>query len=80
VNALIDNEYLPVIASLGGDGEGGVLNINADTVAEALAVKMQAKKLIFITEAPASCATKTIPAHWCPSPTPNDLQSLLAKA
>ncbi|HPQ71767.1 MAG TPA: acetylglutamate kinase [bacterium] len=77
VNALIDNEYLPVIASLGGDGEGGVLNINADTVAEALAVKMQAKKLVFITEAPGILRDKNDPGSLVPFADATDLQSLL---
>jgi acetylglutamate kinase len=41
--------YLPVIACLGGDGEGNVLNINADTVAAAIAADLQAEKLLVLS-------------------------------
>ena len=36
---------MPVVASLAGDGEGNVYNVNADTVAESLAVALKAQKL-----------------------------------
>ena len=47
-----------------------VFNVNADTVAESLAVAMRAQKLIFLTGAPACCATGTIPPPSSPSPIP----------
>ena len=49
---LMDARMVPVVASLAG-GEGGeVYNVNADTVAESLAVALRAQKLIFLTGAP----------------------------
>lgn len=48
VNLLCDAGYLPVLAPLASDGQGGLLNINADTVAARLAVETQAAKLIFM--------------------------------
>ncbi len=47
-----DNGYLPVVACLAGDGEGNILNINADTVAAAIAADLQAEKLVVLSNIP----------------------------
>jgi acetylglutamate kinase len=52
VRLLCDGGYLPVIAPLGCTAAGEVLNINADTVASALAVALGAEKLIFLMQLP----------------------------
>ncbi len=44
--------YVPVVSPLSADNSGTLLNINADTVAAALAVAMKAEKLILATGAP----------------------------
>ncbi len=44
--------YVPVVSPLSADNSGTLLNINADTVASALAVALRAEKLILATEAP----------------------------
>ena len=49
---LAANGYVPVVACLAGDGEGHVLNINADTVAAAIAVDLQAEKLMLLSNVP----------------------------
>lgn len=49
---LLDEGYLPVLASLGSDAEGRIYNINADTVAARVAVDMKADKLLLLTDAP----------------------------
>ena len=51
VRHLLDGGFVPVVASLAGDTEGRVYNVNADTVAEALAVALRARKLVFLTGA-----------------------------
>jgi hypothetical protein len=38
----MDGRFVPVIASLAGDDDGNVYNVNADTVAESIAVALQA--------------------------------------
>ncbi len=48
---LLDNGHLPVVSPLSADTEGRLLNINADTVAAALAVALDAEKLILMTGA-----------------------------
>jgi len=44
--------YLPVVACLGADASGHVYNINADTVANRLAVALDARALVLITDVP----------------------------
>jgi acetylglutamate kinase len=48
---LLDGGFVPVVSPLSADDAGGLLNINADTVASALAVALGAEKLLFLTGA-----------------------------
>ena len=41
---MLDNDYIPVIASLGSDKNGNIYNINADTCACEISSKLKAKK------------------------------------
>src|SRR5690606_25044446 len=50
VRLLESSNYVPVIAPIGVDAAGQTLNINADTVAFELAIALQARKLILITD------------------------------
>jgi len=50
LTVLLDHGYLPVISSLGADAEGTVFNINADTIAAEIAVRLRAEKLILLTD------------------------------
>lgn len=52
IESLLDSGFLPVISSVGVDKNGVSLNFNADTLAGELAIKMKAKKLIFLTDVP----------------------------
>ena len=52
VHTLIDSGFIPVIAPLGIDHDAGSLNINADTVAGAVAAAMHAEKLVLMTDTP----------------------------
>lgn len=47
---LLEAEYVPVVASVGMGDEGESYNINADTVAGALAAALKAEKVIFLTD------------------------------
>ncbi|MDD1674686.1 MAG: acetylglutamate kinase [Methanomicrobiales archaeon] len=47
---LLDNHYIPVIAPIAIDHEGGSLNINADTAAGRIAVAIGAFKLVSLTD------------------------------
>ena len=48
----LDNGLMPVVSPLSCDEQGTVLNINADTVAAAIAAALGAEKLILTTAAP----------------------------
>jgi acetylglutamate kinase len=48
--ALLEADYVPVVASVGTGSAGESYNINADTVAGALAAALKAEKVIFLTD------------------------------
>ena len=50
INLLIDQGYIPVIASVAASLDGQSYNINADTVAGAIAAELKAEKLILLTD------------------------------
>lgn len=78
LQALLDARFVPVIASLAGDDEGRIYNVNADTVAESLAVALRAQKLIFLTGAPGILRDRNDPASLLTFADPDDLAPLLA--
>lgn len=47
---LIEDGYIPVIASIGAGEDGASYNINADTVAAEVATALKADKIIFLTD------------------------------
>jgi acetylglutamate kinase len=51
LNDLMDAGYVPVVSPLSAADDGTLLNINADTIAAALAVALGAEKLLFLTGA-----------------------------
>jgi len=50
IELLLSQDYLPVISSLGADDAGKVFNINADTIASEIAVRLNAEKLILLSD------------------------------
>ncbi|MCH8865661.1 MAG: acetylglutamate kinase [Proteobacteria bacterium] len=48
----LDSGFMPVISPLSCDESGNILNINADTVAAAIAIELKAEKLILTIAAP----------------------------
>lgn len=49
---LLDDNLVPIVSPLSADADGTILNINADTVAAAIASHLKAEKLILATGAP----------------------------
>jgi acetylglutamate kinase len=78
LNALVEARFVPVVASLAGGDEGEVFNVNADTVAESLAVGMRAQKLIFLTGAPGVLRDRNDPSTLVTFADPDDLAGLMA--
>ena len=52
LSKLLDNGLMPVVSPLSADDDGVLLNVNADTVAAAIAAALDAEKLILCTGAP----------------------------
>ena len=50
MKTLLDADFIPVVASLGADEDGNVLNINADTVASRICNSLGAEKLILVSD------------------------------
>jgi acetylglutamate kinase len=50
INALLDDGRIPVVSSIARGADGAVYNVNADTVAAALAVALGAGKLVVLTD------------------------------
>ncbi len=77
ISTLVEARFVPVVASLAGDGEGNVYNVNADTVAETLAIALKAQKLIFLTGAPGVLRDRGDPSSLVAFADPDDLAELL---
>ena len=52
ISLLTGDGYVPVLACLGADQQGGVYNINADAVANQVAIRLDAAALVLITDVP----------------------------
>ncbi len=50
LDLLCNDQWIPVIAPIGTDEEGNSYNINADTVASAVAAAVEAEKLMLLTD------------------------------
>jgi carbamate kinase len=63
---------------LAGGEDGEVFNVNADTVAESLAVALRAQKLIFLTGAPGVLRDRNDASTLVTFADPDDLAGLMA--
>ena len=77
LTTLMDARFVPVVASLAGDDDGNVYNVNADTVAEAIATTLRAQKLIFLTGAPGVLRDRNDPSTLVTFADPDDLAELM---
>ncbi|MGA1046034.1 MAG: acetylglutamate kinase [Phycisphaerales bacterium] len=50
LEVLLAEGFLPVLSSIGLDGEGGLLNVNADDAAAGLAKLLRARELVLLTD------------------------------
>jgi acetylglutamate kinase len=74
VRSLLDDGRIPVISSIARGEDGEVYNVNADTAAGALAVALQAAKLVVLTD------VDGLYADWPPSGDPGDVIDRLTAA
>ena len=73
---LIDDEFIPVIATIGSDIAGQAYNINADTVAGAIAEALGAEKLVYLTDIEGLRRDVDDPASLIRQTTADELDSL----
>ncbi len=66
ITDLLDKGYIPVVSTVGCDGEGYVYNINADTAAARIAGALQAENLILMTDIAGVLRDKDNPATLMP--------------
>jgi len=78
LTTLMEARFVPVVASLAGDNDGNVYNVNADTVAETIAIALRAQKLIYLTGVPGVLRDPKDPASLVTFADPDDLAGLMA--
>lgn len=62
LHALLDDGLVPIVSTVGADTNGQPYNVNADDAARAIAVAMEAEKLIYLTGAPGLLEDPSDPA------------------
>jgi acetylglutamate kinase len=78
LNALLDDEFIPVVATIGTNPQGQAFNINADTVAGAIAEALGAEKLVYLTDIEGLRRVIDDPASLIRQTTPDELERLMA--
>jgi acetylglutamate kinase len=75
---LLADEFIPVVATIGTDDAGQAYNINADTVAGAIAEALQAEKLVYLTDIEGLRRVVDDPSSLIRQTTPDELDALMA--
>lgn len=75
---LLDDEFIPVVATIGTDETGQAYNINADTVAGAIAEALDAEKLIYLTDIDGLRRRVDDPNSLIRQTTPDELDALMS--
>ncbi len=74
---LLAEDLIPVVSTIGSDPSGQAYNINADTVAGALAEALGADKAIFLTDVPGLLADVGDPSSLVSHITTDELQAMI---
>ncbi|HEY7071820.1 MAG TPA: acetylglutamate kinase [Acidimicrobiales bacterium] len=78
LHRLLAEDLIPVVSTIGSDPTGQAYNINADTVAGALAEALQAEKAVFLTDVPGLLADVDDPASLVSRTTAGELAAMIA--
>ena len=79
LTGLVADGFIPVVATIGTDPTGQAYNINADTVAGAIAEALGAEKLVYLTDIEGLRRVVTDPASLIRQTTPDELDALIAE-
>ena len=77
LNRLLDDEFIPVVATVGTDSHGQAYNINADTVAGEVAAALGAEKLVYLTDIEGLRRDVADPSSLIRQTTPDELAELI---
>jgi acetylglutamate kinase len=77
LHGLLEAEFIPVVATVGTDATGQAYNINADTVAGAIAEAVHAEKLIYLTDIEGLRRELHDASTLIRQTTPDELQALI---
>ena len=75
---LLAERMIPVVSTIGADASGQAYNINADTVAGALAGALGAEKAIYLTDVAGLLTDADDPSSIVPHATVKDLEAMIA--
>lgn len=78
LHRLLDDEFIPVVATIGTDASGQAYNINADTVAGAIAEALGAEKLVYLTDIEGLRRVVDDPNSLIRQTSPDELDALMA--
>ncbi len=76
---LLSQGLIPVVATIGADAAGQAYNINADTVASAIAVSLGAEKLVFLTDVDGLRADPSDPASLVRTASAGELELMVER-
>jgi len=76
---VLEKGYIPVVSTVGCDMDGNVYNINADTAAAYIAGRMQAYRLVTMTDIEGILRDKNDPASLIPCLDFKDTEQLIAE-
>ncbi len=77
IERLLAEEMIPVVSTIGSDGKGQAYNINADTVAGALAGALGAEKVVYLTDVPGLLTDVDDPSSVVARSTVADLEAMI---
>ena len=77
VERLMEAEIIPVVSPIGADARGQSYNINADTVAAALAGALGASKAVYLTDVAGLLADKDDPSSLVPTATVSEVEAMI---
>ncbi len=78
IERLLAEDLIPVVSSIGSDGNGQAYNINADTAAGALAGALDAEKVVYLTDVPGLLTDIDDPTSLVASATVPELRAFIA--
>jgi acetylglutamate kinase len=76
---LLAQDLVPVVATIGSDETGQAYNINADTAAAAIAIALDAQKLVFLTDVEGIRADSADPSSLLSRLSAQQLRALIEK-